>query len=178
MGEEEKTRIMIRVPDNICKSIDAFAGYSHASRPDVVIDACRKFYVAICTREIAILQAVEERKVVKEVALAVYYEEMESYIKEFRDNYEASAKKGKDTVSILVIFPFILLEQINRVIERTKQFKNHHEYIKTALNFFFSGEVELSRHETKIEEFLKADDIKEEVSKIREILRKGEKPTQ
>ena len=178
MGEEEKTRVMIRVPDNICRSIDAFAGYSHASRPDVVIDACRKFYVAICTREIAILQAVEEGKVVKEVALAVYYKEMESFIKEFRDNYEASAKKGKDTVSILVIFPFILLEQINRVIVRTKQFKNHQEYIKTALNFFFSGEVELGRHEENIEKFLKADDISEEVNRIREMIRQGEKPIQ
>jgi len=178
MGEEEKTRVMIRVPDNLCKTIDAFAGYSHASRPDVVIDACRKFYVAICTREMTILQAVEEREVAKEVALAVYYEEMGSYIKGFRDNYEASAKKGKDNVSILVIFPSILFEQISRVIVRTKQFKNHQDFIKTALSFFFSSEIELGRHETKIEEFLKAADITDEVNKIREMIRQGEKPAQ
>jgi len=101
---------------------------------------------------------------------------MESYIKVFRDSYDASAKIGKENVSILVVFPIILFEQINRVIERTKQFKNHQDFIKIALDYFFSSELEMSRHETKIEGFLKDDDIKEKVNEIREMIRKGEKP--
>jgi len=87
-----------------------------------LVDACRKFYTEICTREALILDAIEERKVSREVGQTVYYEEMESYIKAISEDYEATVKMGKDSASILVVFPYMLLEQMNRVIERTKQF--------------------------------------------------------
>ena len=51
MGSEEKTRVMVRVPDNVCRVMDTLAGHTHVSRPDVVIDACRQFYAALCQRE-------------------------------------------------------------------------------------------------------------------------------
>ncbi|WII07796.1 hypothetical protein PED39_00980 [Methanomassiliicoccales archaeon LGM-RCC1] len=178
MGEEAKTRIMIRVTDNMCRSMDAFAGSTHASRPDVVVDACRKFYTEICTREMLILDAVEERKVSREVGQAVYYEELESYIETIREDYEATAKMGRDSISILVVFPYMLLEQMNRVIERTRQFKNHQDFIKIALMYFFASQRDILCHEKKIEDFLKSSDIKGEVDRIREMIRNKEKPVQ
>lgn len=171
MGEEAKTRIMIRVTDNMCRSMDAFAGNTHVSRPDVVVDACRKFYTDVCVREAFILEAIEERKVSRDVGQAVYYEEMESYIKSLREDYEATVKMGKESISILVVFPYMLLEQMNRVIARTKQFKNHQDFIKIALIYFFGSQRDILRHERKIEEFLKSEDIQEEVNKIREAIK-------
>lgn len=178
MTEDSKTRIMIRVPDNICKVVDTFAGHTHTSRPDVVIDACRKFYTTLCLKEMTIIQAVEERDVPKEVALAAYYEEMESFIGSLRNDYEASSKKGTEAISILVIFPYILFEEVNRIIGRTKQFRNHQDFIKIALMYFFSVEHQLREHEREIDKFLESDDIQDEVEKLRKVIRKMDRPVQ
>ena len=178
MIDESRTRIMVRVPDNICKVIDVSAGYTHASRPDVVIDACRKFYTALCLKEMTIIQAVEESKVQKEIALAAYYEEMESFIGSLRNDYEASIKKGKEMVSILVIFPYILFEQVNRIIGRTKQFKNHQDFIKIALMYFFSVEHQLREHEDQMDRFLESDDIQDKVEELRKAIRSMDRPIQ
>ncbi len=174
MGSEEKTRVMVRVPDNVCRVMDTLAGHTHVSRPDVVIDACRRFYAALCQREADILDLLDERHVAKDVALAFYREEIAGFVAPFRSDYDASLGKTKDQVSILVVFPNVLLSKMNAAIGRIGTVKNHQEFIKIALMYMFSWERESMRHEQRMAEFVSSADIRKEVEKLRDLLNDGQ----
>lgn len=162
---------MIRVPDNVCKVIDTFAGHTHSSRPDVVIDACRQFYVAICSKEAAVMDAADRSAASKEAARTFYNEEVRAFIKEYRDDYEASLEKSNGNISILVVFPVVLLEKINRIVTRTKQFRNHQDYFRVSLAYLFVSERALMAHEDRMDAFFGPCDIEDEMNRMRELMR-------
>ncbi|MBQ7702265.1 MAG: hypothetical protein IJT54_07685 [Candidatus Methanomethylophilaceae archaeon] len=172
---EDRVRVMFRIPDNICRSIDAYAGYSHASRPDVIIDACRQFRLAIFLSEKTLLDALDEQDAIKEVKTAFFYQEMSKFVDGFKEDYRRSLSKTKEDVSILVTFPPMLLADINEYIKRSNLFKNIHDYVKAALMYFFTVQVDRNKHEKRMQDFTNTDDIAEKVEKLREMMKNENK---
>lgn len=170
--EEERKRVMIRIPDTVCKLIDLFAGRTHTSRPDVIIDACRQFYTKICTDEMDMLKIFEAENAPKEIALAAYHEQISETVDALLEDYDAYAKDSRSEVSILVVFPPILLTLIENTMARTMAFKNRQYYIRAAFMFLFRTQSAIAEHVKTMNDFVIANDVEKEISSLREKLRK------
>ncbi len=170
---EDRIRVMFRIPDNFCKIIDAYAGYTHVSRPDVIIDACRQFYTALFLSEKALLDALDEQDAPKEVKVVFFYEEMSKYVDGYKQMYTESLPKAKGDGSIWVTLPPLMLVEINHYIDRAKLFKNIHDYVKAALMQFFSVKNGMNEHEKRMNEFIYTEDIGDKVKKLREVMKSG-----
>ena len=131
---KKNASIMVRMPSNLAMIIDMSVGISYTSRPDYVIDGIRRFVHYINNEEAAIMLYLQEKEdAARDVKLEFYYASMKERTEIYRKAVVSAAEKSKKKdVDILLSLPKGLASQIDRIVERTKCFRNHQEFIKAS----------------------------------------------
>ena len=130
---KKNASLMVRMPSTLAEMIDVCVGQTHSSRPDYVIDGIREFIHFICTNEAEIMRYIDEKKdAARDVKIEFYYESIKSLTQVYRDAASSASEKSRSDVSILLSIPKGLAAQIDRIVERTRCFKNHQEFIRSS----------------------------------------------
>lgn len=172
-GEKRNASIMVRMPSNLTLIIDQCVGISHSSRPDFVTDGVRSFIHYIITEEDAVMKYLKEKEdASREVKLQFYYESMKNKTEMFRKAVVSAAEKStKKDVDILLSLPRGLASQIDGVVNRTKCFRNHQEFVKAATVYLTTQMGTDNTNELDVLNFLESNqatkDLQEQIEKMR-----------
>lgn len=172
-GEKRNASIMVRMPSNLALIIDQCVGITHSSRPDFVTDGIRSFIHYIITEEDSVMRYLKEKEdASREVKLQFYYETMKNKTEMYRKAVVSAAEKStKKDVDILLSLPRGLASQIERVVERTKCFRNHQEFVKAATVYLTTQMGTDNTNENIVLNYLESNqatkDLQEQIEKMR-----------
>lgn len=160
-SESKKTKqVMIRFPKYTVECIDDFAGDTHSSRPDFVIDSIRQ-YVAHIVREAAlVITEVDGVDVSNQAKEAFFYERMSERMFSETESYRKSKEnspKGQD-VSVLISMPLGLNRMVLEIVDSTDLFSSNQEIIKTAVHWMITQMNEIKVGLEVVSEFRSAKD--------------------
>ena len=131
--DERTKKVMLRVTDSTIQYIDNSIGDRFASRPDYVIHATRVFLQKVIAWEVEAVLKVHNKEISHTEKVKFYKEYLSIAIHGPKNEYLGRIITGKESCSILLSLPTGLLRDIEGVVDRTGLFKNHHEFIKIAL---------------------------------------------
>lgn len=138
-GGKRTKAVMVRLPRYTAEAIDEFAGDTHSSRPDFIIDATRQYISHLLSEAFSVTIRIEPVDVSDQAKDAVFYEEMGRRmfpeVNAYKNAKEGSAR-GQD-VSVLVSMPNGLRKSIAEIIDIGLFFSNQ-ELIKTAVHWLLS----------------------------------------
>jgi len=130
---KNRVSLMVRMPHGMAEVIDMSVGILYTSRPDFVIEAIRRFIHYVCNEEAGIMLYLQDKKDAdRDVRLEFYRESIREKTELFRNTAAEAAAKSKRDVDILLSLPKGLASEIDRTVERTGCFRNHHEFVKSA----------------------------------------------
>lgn len=139
-SDGKKTKqVMVRFPKYTVERIDDYAGDTHSSRPDFVIDSVRQYIPHIVREAATVITEIEGVDVSRQAKNMFFIERMGERMFPETESYrksKESSPKGQD-VSVLVSFPVGLNEMILRTVEYTGLFSSNQEFIKTAVHWMF-----------------------------------------
>ena len=177
-NEGKRTKqVMVRIPRSTAEQIDEFAGDTHSSRPDFIIDSIRQFTDYIVRETASIAVQTETTEYSREVKEAYFKEEA---LKRFFWEYDtySTAKKNEPRskeVSVLVSIPVGLLDIVNNVVEITDLFSGVQEYIKVAIYHMFRRSREFESSREALSEFRSVVEgtilLEDELQQLREEMR-------
>ena len=163
---------MIRVPKTVGDAIDTCVGRTHLSRPDVILDACRQFRVALVSFEHSLIESIKDKDVSIEAKDRYYREEVWKFTDPYREFYNKQVKDSKgEVLSILLTMPPGEQIQIEGVVSRDPDIRTHQDYYKLALGYFILHFHKIGTYETDVlDYFLDRMNVDNEVSKLRKEL--------
>ena len=174
---KKNTSLMIRMPSNLAEMIDICVGQTHSSRPDYVIDGIRSFIHFICSNEAEIMKYIDEKKdAARDVKIEFYYESIKSLTQIYRNGAASASEKSRSDVSILLSIPKGLAAQIDRTVERTRCFRNHQEFIRSATVYLTMSQGIDNTNSMLIEGFLESNqstkDLRAELERLKNSMEK------
>lgn len=175
---KKNASIMVRMPSNLAMIIDMSVGISYTSRPDFVIDGIRRFIHYINNEEAAIMLYLQEKEdAARDVKLEFYYAAMKEKTEMYRKAVSsASEKSKKKDVDILLSLPKGVASQIDRIVERTKCFRNHQEFIKAGTVYLTTIMGMDNTNDMLTTNFLESNqstkDLREQIEKMRKEMEK------
>ena len=134
-------QVMVRFPKYTVERIDDYAGDTHSSRPDFVIDSVRQYIPHIVHEAALVITEIEGVDVSSQAKGMFFYERMSERIFQEIESYrksKESSPKGQD-VSVLISIPVGLNASIFRIVESTGFFSSNQELIKTAVHWMFTN---------------------------------------
>ncbi|QHK17997.1 hypothetical protein JS82_07710 [Methanomassiliicoccaceae archaeon DOK] len=139
-------QVMVRFPKYTVERIDDYAGDTHSSRPDFVIDSVRQYIPHIVREAATVITEIEAVDVSRQAKDMFFIERMGERMFPETESYRKSKEgspKGQD-ISVLVSFPTGLNDRILRTVESTNLFSSNQELIKTAVHWMLNhmGDVE------------------------------------
>lgn len=170
--DKKNASIMVRMPSGLTEVMDMTAvGNTHSSRPDFVIDGIRSFIRFIVSDEYAILHYLEKKEDVdKAVKVKFYYESLKKDTLVYRNTVVNRIKESRKDVDILLSLPKGLAAEIDRVVERTKCFRNHQEFIKCATLYLITIIASNNTNAIIVNEFLQSNkstqELEEEIEQM------------
>ena len=132
-------QIMVRFPKYTVERIDDYAGYTHSSRPDFVIDSVRQYIPHIIMESATVITEIEGVDVSRQAKDLFFIERMGERMFSETESYrksKESSPKGQD-VSVLVSFPTGLNDMILRTVSSMGLFSSNQELIKIAVHWMF-----------------------------------------
>ncbi len=132
-------QVMVRFPKYTVERIDDYAGDTHSSRPDFVIDSVRQYIPHIVREAATVITEIEGVDVSRQAKDMFFIERMGERMFPETESYrksKESSPKGQD-VSVLVSFPVGLNEMILRTVEYMGLFSSNQDLIKTAVHWLF-----------------------------------------
>lgn len=178
-GEKRNASIMVRMPSNLAMVIDMSVGLSYTSRPDFVIDGIRRFVHYINNEEASIMLYLQEKEdAARDVKLEFYYESMKERTEMYRKAVVSAAEKSKKKdVDVLLSLPKGLAAQIDGIVERTRCFRNHQEFIKAGSIYLIMIMGMDNTNEMLTTNFLESNqstkDLREQIEKMRKEMEEG-----
>jgi len=179
-GDDKKNAsIMVRMPSNLAMIIDMSVGTAYTSRPDFVIDGIRRFVHYINNEEAGIMLYLQEKEdAARDVKLEFYYETIKEKTEMYRNMIVSAAEKSqKKDVDILLSLPKGLASQIDRLVERTKCFRNHQEFIKAGSCYLIILLGADNTNDMLTASFLESNqstkDLREQIDKMKKEMEKG-----
>ena len=175
--EGKRTKqVMVRFPKYTVELIDDYAGNTHSSRPDFVIDSVRQYISHIINEVTVAITEIETVDVSKQAKDLFFIERMGERMFLETESYRKSKKsspKGQD-VSVLISFPTGLNDMILNTVKFTNLFSSNQELIKIAVHWMLNHMKDVDNGLELVSEFLsKGDDgkaLKRELDLIRKEL--------
>ena len=166
-------QVMVRFPRYTVERIDDYAGDTHSSRPDFVIDSVRQYIPHIVKEATTVITEIEGVDVSRQAKDMFFIERMGERMFSETESYrksKESSPKGQD-VSVLVSFPVGLNEMILRTIECTGLFSSNQELIKTAVHWLFIQMDNIEKTMETISDYQMSENVgrvlEEELEKLR-----------
>ena len=140
-SEGKRTKqVMVRFPKFTVECIDDFAGDTHSSRPDFVIDAVRQYIPHLISDATTVITEIEGVDVSRQAKDVFFYERMSECMFTEAESYRKSkdsSPKGQD-ISVLVSIPVGLNGMIADMVEFTGLFSSNQELIKIAVHWMIN----------------------------------------
>lgn len=169
-------QVMVRFPKYTVERIDDYAGDTHSSRPDFVIDSVRQYISHIVREAVTVITEIETVDVSRRAKDLFFFERMGERMFPETESYrksKESSPKGQD-VSVLVSFPTGLNDKILRTVESTSLFSSNQELIKTAVHWMLSHIDDVEKGLEVVSEFQSTKDngkvLERELERIRKEL--------
>lgn len=166
-------QVMVRFPKYTVERIDDYAGDTHSSRPDFVIDSVRQYMAHIVGEAVTIITEIEGVDVSRQAKDMFFIERMGERMFSETESYQnskESSPKGQD-ISVLVSFPMGLNDMIIRTVESTSIFSSNQEFIKIAVHWMLNHTSDVEKGLDVISEFQSTKDngksLEKELERIR-----------
>ena len=164
---------MVRFPKYTVERIDDYAGNTHSSRPDFVIDSVRQYIPHIVREAATVITEIEAVDVSRQAKELFFFERMGERMFPETESYrnsKESSPKGQD-ISVLVCFPTGLNDKILRTVEATSLFSSNQELIKIAVHWMLNHVDEVEKGLEVVFDFQSIRDngkaLKRELEQIR-----------
>ena len=173
-SEGKRTKqVMVRFPRYTIEMIDDYAGNTHSSRPDFVIDSVRQYIPHIIHEAAIIITEIETVDVSKQAKDLFFFERMGEKMFPETESYKKSKQsspKGQD-ISVLVSFPAGLNEKIHSTVQSTNLFSSNQELIKIAVHWMLNHVEDVEKGLEVVSEFMSMNDsgkaLEKELEQIR-----------
>lgn len=172
-GKKRTKQVMVRIPRSTVERIDDFAGNTHSSRPDFIIDSVRQYITHVMDEASFVVVSIEGLEVSKQAKEVYFAQQMGERLYHEFDSYRKSREgnqKIKD-VSVLISMPIGLLRMISEVVGCTGLFSNNQEFIKVSVHYMFRQMSEIRDRMEIVESFQAMSDgrkaLEEELEQIR-----------
>ena len=152
-------QVMVRFPKYTVERIDDYAGDTHSSRPDFVIDSVRQYIPHIVREAATVITEIEGVDVSRQAKDMFFIERMGERMFPETESYrksKESSPKGQD-VSVLVSFPVGLNDMILKTVESTRLFSSNQDFIKTAVHWMFGQMDDVQDHMGYVTGFCSVD---------------------
>ena len=166
-------QVMVRFPKYTVERIDDYAGDTHSSRPDFVIDSVRQYIPHIVREAATVITEIEGVDVSRQAKDMFFIERMGERMFPETESYrksKESSPKGQD-VSVLVSFPTGLNDMILKTVDFTTLFSSNQELIKTAVHWMLNHVDDVEKALEVISEFQSTKDngktLENELERIR-----------
>ena len=166
-------QVMVRFPKYTLERIDDYAGNTHSSRPDFVIDSVRQYIPHIVREAATVITEIEAVDVSRQAKELFFFERMGERMFPETESYrnsKESSPKGQD-ISVLVCFPTGLNDKILRTVEATSLFSSNQELIKIAVHWMLNHVDEVEKGLEVVFDFQSIRDngkaLKRELEQIR-----------
>lgn len=166
-------QVMVRFSKYTVERIDDYAGNTHSSRPDFVIDSVRQYIPHIVREAATVITEIEAVDVSRQAKELFFFERMGERMFPETESYrnsKESSPKGQD-ISVLVCFPTGLNDKILRTVEATSLFSSNQELIKIAVHWMLNHVDEVEKGLEVVFDFQSIRDngkaLKRELEQIR-----------
>ncbi len=167
-------QVMVRFPKYTVERIDDYAGDTHSSRPDFVIDSVRQYIPHILREAATVITEIEGIDVSRQAKDMFFIERMGERMFSETESYrksKESSPKGQD-VSVLVSFPIGLNDKVRRTVEATGLFSSNQELIKIAVHWTLNHIGDVEKGLEVVLEFQSTRDNGKALEKELEIIRR------
>lgn len=166
-------QVMVRFPKYTVERIDDYAGDTHSSRPDFVIDSVRQYITHIIWEAATVITEIETIDVSRQAKDLFFFERMGERMFPETESYrksKESSPKGQD-ISVLVSFPTGLNDKVHKTVESTSLFSSNQDLIKTAVHWMLNHMDDMEKGLEVVSEFQSTKDngkaLEKELERIR-----------
>lgn len=159
-GGKKTKQVMVRFPRHTVERIDDYAGYTHSSRPDFVIDSIREYIMHISGKAVSVITEIEGVDVSKQAKDVFFIERMAELMFTETESYR-NAKEGSprtQDISVLISIPMGLNDLIQKMVDYSGLFTSNQELIKTSVHWMFENMNDLNNKVDSLIEFGRSGD--------------------
>lgn len=132
-------KVMVRLSKFTVDRIDDYAGHTHSSRPDFIIDAVRQYTIHVLRESVDVISHIDGMGVSKQAKDVYFAQQMSERLYPEMDSYRRSregASRVQD-ISVLVTMPMGMHRTIIGIVGSTGLFTGMQEFIKVSVEFMF-----------------------------------------
>lgn len=177
--KKKNKQVMVRIPRTTAERIDRYAGNTHSSRPDFIIDSIRQYIAHVADMASSVIVQMNNLDVSKQAKEVYFVQYMNEQLGTEFDSYRNARGLDQKTqeVSVLISVPVGLQNQITELVRSTGLFSGNQEFIKVSVHYMFRKMSETMDRMDIVDRFQTVQDdekaLEEELELIKKELRVG-----